>query len=55
MIRRENLVPKELGTRYTFEQYEIMNFNEITMVDLKNGYLYGNYPTVLNLYSLFHF
>jgi hypothetical protein len=49
MIRRENLVPKELGTRYTFEQYEIMNFNEITMVDLKNGFLFRNGTDYIDL------
>ena len=49
MMKRNKLVPKELGSRYTFEEREVMNFNEITLVNVKDGFLFRNGTDYIDL------
>lgn len=49
MMKRNKLVPKELGSRYTFEQHEVMNFKEITLVNVKDGFLFRNGTDYIDL------
>ena len=49
MMKRNKLVPKELGSRYTFEEREVMNFKEITLVNVKDGFLFRNGTDYIDL------